>query len=144
MRASGASSGSRSAALASPRATSASMTSSRRSGSSWSAMVSRILTQVLERAQLQLLDRAFGSIERRGHLADSAVLDEPHLNHLPLRIRQAVHELKQTHAPLEVLVLALVGHIGRQIVRVTSFALPVISERIRRDAIQPRDKRHAA
>src|SRR5688572_20552444 len=154
-RASGASSWSRSAPLASARATSRSMTPSRRSMSGWSAMVLLpagtprwqfldALAQGLERAQLQLLDRALGSIERGRHLADAPFLDEPHVNHLPLRVGQAIDELKQSKAPLDLLMLLLVGHVRRCGVRITPDALPVIRQRVGRDAEQPGSERHAA
>src|SRR5688572_25464215 len=115
------------------------MTSSRRSGSSWSAMVSLpagkpgrtfryAFAQGVDGAQLQLLDRTLGSIERYGHLADAAVLDEPHLNHLPLRVGQAIHQLKQAQTPLEILVLAFVRNLRRQLVRITPLTFPVVGK----------------
>ena len=102
------------------------------------------LAQGVDRAQLQLLDRTLGSIERRRHLADVATLDKPHLNHLPLRVGQAIHQLKQAQTPLEILVFPFVRNLRRQIVRFASFALPVIGEGVRGDAKEPRDKWDAA
>src|SRR5438132_12701563 len=102
MRASGASSGSPSAAVASARAIIASTVSSRRSTRSRSAMAVHVLSQVLERPELELLDRAFRAIERGRHLADALLLDEPHLNHAPLQLRQPVDLLIQRDAPVDV------------------------------------------
>src|SRR5262245_18475134 len=84
-RASDASVGSRNAAVASPRARTASTISSRRSASARSGMATHTLSQVLQRAELELLDRPFGSAESVCHRADAHLLDEPHLNHAPLK-----------------------------------------------------------
>src|SRR5687767_2652961 len=112
IRASGARSGSRRAAVASRRARIASMVSSRRSTSVSSATLGlHALPQALERAQLQLLDRAFRSVQRRRHLADALLLDEPHLDHPALRVRQPLDELRQHRAQLDPFGLPLVGHV---------------------------------
>src|SRR5437879_10423136 len=88
MRASGASSEPRSAAVASPRATMASTVSSKRSVSGRSAMAPHALSQVFQRTQLELFDGPFRTVERGRHLADALLLDEPHLDQLPLHIQQ--------------------------------------------------------
>src|SRR6266566_9331060 len=98
MRASGASSESRNAAVASPRATMASTVSSRRSVSGRSAMAPHALSQVLQRTELELLDGPFRTVESGRHLADALLLDEPHLDHLPLQVRQLLDVLIQLNS----------------------------------------------
>src|SRR5215212_4513496 len=120
MRASGASSGSRNAAVASRRARIASTVSSRRSMRSRSAMATHAPAQVLERTQLELLDGPFRSIERGRDIADALLLDEPHLDDPTLNIRQLRNLLKQRDPPLDVLELARVRQIGRRFVCVTA------------------------
>ena len=57
-----------------------------------------VLTQFLERPQLQLLHRALRPIEGGSHFANAAPFDEPHLNHLPLRVWQTIDELNRAFA----------------------------------------------
>lgn len=78
--------------------------------------------------KLQLLHRALRSTERDGNVPDAAPVHEPHVNHLALRVRQTVDELKQVHALFEIAMLAFVRHIGRRVVCVAPLAPPVIEE----------------
>src|SRR5438477_10191199 len=143
MRASGDSSGSRNAAVASPRATMASMVSSRRSVRARSAMTTHALSQFLQRAQLKLLDGPFGTVESGRYVADALLLDKPHLNHLPLQVGQPLDLLIQRDPTLDVLELVRVRHVGRRLVRVTGAFAPVVRERVRGDAEQPDRHRQA-
>jgi len=54
---------------------------------------SHALSQVLDRPQLKLLHRTFGSLERGGNLPDALAVHEPHLDHLSLQIRKPLDEL---------------------------------------------------
>src|SRR6478609_1110820 len=90
MRASGATASSRRAAVASRRSRITPIVSSRRSGRGRSAMTTHALAEVLERPQLQLLDRTFGAIERRRHFANALLLDEAHPNDLALQLGQSI------------------------------------------------------
>src|SRR5437773_1566637 len=106
MRASGASSGSRNASVASRRATMASTVSSRRSVRGRSVMATHALSQALQRAELELLDGPFGAVESGRHLADALLLDEPHLDHPPLELGQLLDVLIQRDPPVDVRELA--------------------------------------
>src|SRR5712691_9369860 len=134
MRASGASSGSRNAAVASPRATMASTVSSRRSVRGRSVMATHALSQVLQRAELELLDGPFGAVESGRHLADALLLDEPHLDHLTLQVGQLLDMLIQRDPPLDVIKLARIRHVRRRLVRLAGTFAPVVRERVRGDA----------
>src|SRR5262252_6625106 len=112
MRASGATSGSCNAAVASPRATTRSTISFTRSARACSAMGTHASAQVLQGAELKLLDGALGAIERRGHLANALFVDEAHADHLPLQIRQLLHMSIQRDPPLDLLELANVRRVG--------------------------------
>src|SRR6516164_207168 len=142
MRASGASSGSRSAAVASRRATRASMVSSRRSVRGRSAMTRHALSQLLQRAELKLLDGPFGAVEGGRHLMDALLLDEPHPDHLPLELGELLDLLIQRDPPLNVLELMRIRHAGSLLGSAGTFA-PVVRERVRRDAKQPDRHREA-
>src|SRR5688572_12877109 len=143
--ASGASSGSLSAAVASRRASRASMVWSRRSTSVSSAIAAlQVLAQRLEGPQLQLLDGALRPVERRRDLANASLIHEPHLDDPALRVRQTIDELKQHRALLDLLSLASIGHVRRRLVRVPRCATPAIGQRIRGDPEQPGKKRDAA
>src|SRR5215831_13952397 len=144
MRASGATSGSRNATVASPRATTRSTISFTRSARACSAMATHASAQVLQRAELKLLDGALGPIERRGHVANALLVDETHADHLPLQIRQLFHMSIERDPPLDLLEFAGVRQVGRRIVRVARTIAPIIGNRIRSDSKQPRGRRHAA
>src|SRR5215831_3516381 len=144
MRASGATSGSRNAAVASPRATSRSTISFTRSARACSAMATHASAQVLQRAELKLLDGALGPIERRGHVANALLVDEAHADHLPLQVRQLLHMSIQRDPPLELLEFPSVGQVGRRIVRVARAIAPIVGNRVRRDAKEPRRRGHTA
>src|SRR5438093_1880693 len=143
MRASGASSGSRNASVASRRATMASTVSSRRSVRGRSVMATHALSQALQRAELELLDGPFGAVESGRHLADALLLDEPHLDHLPLELGQLLDVLIQRDPPVDVLELAWIRHIRGYHLRVAGAFAPVVRERVRGDAEQPGRHRRA-
>src|SRR5262245_8003451 len=144
MRASGARSRSRNAAVPSERATMASMVSSRRSARSWSAMATLALSQVLQRAELELLDCAFRALESGRHLANALLFDEAHPDHLPLEIGQPFDVLIQRDAALDVLELTRIGHVRSRLVRLAAALPPVVRERVRRDTEQPGRHREPA
>src|SRR5215831_13768707 len=106
MRASGATSGSRNAAVASSRARIRSTISFTRLASAWSVMATHASAQVLQRAELELLDGALGPIERRSHVANALLVDETHADLLSLQIRQLLHMSIQRDPPLDLLELA--------------------------------------
>src|SRR5215471_9918864 len=137
MRASGAKSGSRNAAVASPRATTRSTISFTRLARSCSAMATHASAQVLQRAELKLLDGALGPIERRGHLANALLVDEAHADDLTLQIRQLIHMSIQRNPPLDLLEFAGVRQVRRGILRVARAIAPVIGNRVRGDSKQP-------
>src|ERR1051326_1563260 len=56
--------------------------------------------QVLDRAKLKLLHRAFASAQFRGNLPDTLLLHKSHLNDAELRLRQPADELEQHGAAL--------------------------------------------
>src|SRR6476660_7527033 len=116
MRASGANSGSRNATVASPRATTRSTISFTRSTRARSAMATHASAQVLQRAELKLLDGAFGPIERRSHFSNALLVDEAHADHLLLQIRQLLHMPIQGDPPFDLLELAGVRRVGWRIV----------------------------
>src|SRR5215471_6475862 len=111
MRASGATSGSCNAAVASPRATTRSTISFTRSARACSAMATHASAQVLQRAELKLLDGALRPLERRGHVTNALLVDEAHADYLPLQIWQLLHVSRQGDAPLDLLELASVRHV---------------------------------
>src|SRR4030095_1184168 len=137
MRASGATSRSRNAAVASERATMASMVSSRRSARSRSAMATHALSQVLQRAELELLDCAFRALESGRHLANALLFDEAQPDHLPLEIGQPFDVLIQGDAAFDVLELTRIGYVRRRLVRLAAALPPVGRQRGRSDADQP-------
>src|SRR5215831_1996331 len=143
-RASGASSASASAPVASPRARITSIVRSSRSMRASAMSALHALAEVLERAQLQLLHGALRSIERDGNLADTFLVHEPHLNHLPLRVRETPDEIEDHRSPLDFPRLALIGHIRWRILRVAFRRPSPIGQSVGRDAIEPRHERHAA
>src|SRR3954471_2900088 len=144
MRASAATSGSRSAAVASRRATMASIVSSRRSMRGRSAMATHALAQVVERPQLQLLDGPFRPIEGGRHFANALLLDEAHPDHLPLHVRQPIEVWIQRHPPLDIVELARIRHVGWWLVRSPDVFTPVVGEGVCCDLEQPRRKRYPA
>src|SRR5262252_1026018 len=144
MRANGATSGSRSAALASSRAPMRSTIAFTRSARACSAMATHASAQVLQRAELKLLDGALRPLEHRGHLANALLVDEAHADDLALQIRQLIHMSIQRNPPLDLLEFAGVRHVRRGALRVARAIAPVIGNRVRGDSKQPGGCGHAA
>src|SRR6188768_3031753 len=117
MRASGATSASRSAAVASRRSRIASIVSSRWSERGRSAMATHALAEALERPQLKLLDRAFRPMEGRSHLANALLLHEAHPDDLTLQVRQSIDLSIQRQPTFDVRGLAGIGDIRWYVLR---------------------------
>src|SRR5438132_564229 len=81
------------------------------------------LPQRLQRAELELLDRAFALPEPRGHFADAALFDVALDDHRPLIGGQIVDELEHARQLIDVLDLGL-GDLFRQQIRTDRLARP--------------------
>ena len=66
-------------------------------------MEAHAFPEVLERAELELLDRTLRPIERRRDVADTLVFHEPHLDHAALQVGQAIDKLKEADPALQCL-----------------------------------------
>src|SRR5262249_23278018 len=106
--------------------------------------------QRLERADLQLFDRAFGAAEPARRLADAAFVDEAVDDHGALRLRQRVDEPVEPRALLLVIEIVIGPRVARPLrhaVAVDDFAprlLHPIGQGIGRDPDEPGAKRCAA
>src|SRR5688572_905139 len=109
------------------------MVSSSRSIRGRSAMTTHVLSQVLQRPELELLDGAFRAVERGRHLANALLLDEPHPDHLLLQIRQLLDLLIQRESTVDVLELPRVGRLGRWLLRVAGAFTPMVGQGVRGD-----------
>jgi hypothetical protein len=49
-----------------------------------------VLAQILNRSELQLLDRAFGAAEFQGDLANTALIDETPADHVALIVGKPI------------------------------------------------------
>src|SRR6516225_2996707 len=97
-------------------------------------------TQLLQRAELQLLDRPFGSLKALGYLANAFLFHESHHDHAALVRRKAFDQLKQRRATFDV-THALVTRLGGQrVFAVAGSASPSISNRVACNTNQPRTK----
>lgn len=101
-------------------------------------MTTHALAEVLERPQLQLLDRTFGAIERRRHFANALLLDEAHPHDLTLQLGQSIDVSIERETLLDVFDFPGVGHIRQRVRRLGTATSPVVGQCIRRDPEQPR------
>src|SRR5438477_1112220 len=104
------------------------------------------LPQRLQRAELELLDRAFALAEPRGHFADAALLDVALDDHRPLIGGQTIDELEYARQLIDVLDLGFSDLLGQEIRsdRLPRRPLPAIDDHVERDPDQPRAERRAA
>src|SRR5439155_2252803 len=137
---------------ASPAATSAptrtaSTRSSNRSAGSRSGMVSfQSLPEVLESAELQLLDGAFALSERAGDLRHAPLLGEAQMDDAPLVLGQVADRAVQERPALRSLGRGALGAgvaSGRRRA-VASDARVVVGDRVPGDAVEPGDEGDAA
>src|SRR6266404_2416759 len=73
--------------------------------------------QAAQRAELQLLHRAFSLANFPRHFLDASLLDEPQHHHTPLFGGQSIHQSKQSGPALHCLKLRAVRHCGFDLFR---------------------------
>ena len=100
-------------------------------------MTTHTLAEVLERPQLQLLDRAVGAMESCSHFANVLLLHEAHPDDLTLQFGQPIDMPIQCEPPIDVLGFARVGNVGRCLVRFGTTTSPVVRQRIGGNPKQP-------
>src|SRR5215475_11879939 len=99
--------------------------------------------QILDRAKLKLLHRAFAAPEFRGNLPDALLLHKSHLNDSELRLRKPLDELEQHGATLD-LVCRRRLRARQRISRFAARTLVMIRDQPRRNSQQPSQKRRAS
>src|SRR5215469_3892713 len=99
--------------------------------------------QVLDRAKLKLLHRAFAASEFRGNLSDALLLHKSHLNDAELRLRKPLDKLEQHGAALD---LVCRGRLlaCQRISRFAARTLVMIRDSPRRNSQQPSQERRAS
>src|SRR5215467_3769167 len=99
--------------------------------------------QVLDRAELKLLHRAFAASEFRGNLSDALLLHKSHLNDAELGLRKPLNELEQHGAALD---LVCSGRLRacQRIPRFAARTLVMIRDQPRRNSQQPSQERRAS
>jgi len=75
-------------------------------------MATHAFPQLVQSAKLELLDGSFRAVQGGRHLADTLLLDEAHLDDLPLRVGQPFDFPIERYPPLDVLVFARIGNVG--------------------------------
>src|SRR5262249_19772985 len=102
--------------------------------------------QILERAELELLDRALRAPERLGDLADAPLLDEARHDDALLIVREPGDELGEHRAPVGVGVVYFHrgGRLRRGLAALARPALPAVGDGVPGDLQEPGRERNAA
>src|SRR5271165_5554350 len=70
--------------------------------------------QILDRAELELLDGSFTAAELQRHFANAALVDETPVDHAPLVVREIVHQTKELSAMFDGLCVRLRARLLRR------------------------------
>src|SRR5690348_1541082 len=99
--------------------------------------------QILDRAKLKLLHGTLAALHLPGDFADALLLDESHMNHPELSLREPVYQLKQHGVALDFRGIRLL-RLFRRVPRFSPQSLKMVCNRVRRNAQEPRPERDSA
>jgi hypothetical protein len=99
--------------------------------------------QVLQTAELQLLDCAFAAAESLGNITNALLFREPHYDHSALVVGKFAHEREHPGLILRLLLIGLLDVGGRLNLAFARKAFRTVRYRIRGDSVEPRRERRA-